>query len=254
MTRGRSVTPRSNQLLITCEHGGHAVPTDLRPMFLGAGEILRSHRGWDPGALAVAVELAAGTSAPLLATTISRLVVECNRSVGHPRLFSEFTRHLDPSQRKSLLDRCYFPHRHAVESILEALTRVSPTVHLGIHSFTPVLDGYIRRVDIGILFDPARPFERSVAGRLRRRILHAAPGLRVRFNAPYRGTSDGLTTALRGRFSVARYAGIEIEINQNLVRSRARQRAIAGLLIDAAVGRDDVPAVTSGRGDHSPAA
>lgn len=254
MTRGRSITPRSSQLLITCEHGGHAVPTDLRPIFRGAGEVLRSHRGWDPGALAVAVDLAAGTSAPLLATTISRLVVECNRSVGHPRLFSEFTRHLDPSRRRSLLDRFYFPHRDAVESLLTALTRASPAVHLGIHSFTPVLDGRVRRVDIGILFDPARPFERNVAGRLHRRILHAAPGLRVRFNTPYRGTSDGLTTALRGRFSGARYAGIEIEINQGLVRSRARQRAIADLLTDAAVGRDDDSADTASRGDRSPAA
>jgi hypothetical protein len=37
--------------------------------------------------------------------------------------------------------------------------------------------------------------------------------MKVRFNYPYKGTSDGLTTTLRKKFG-PQYVGIEIEINQ----------------------------------------
>ena len=47
-----------------------------------------------------------------------------------------------------------------------------------------------------------------------------APELRVRYNYPYRGDSDGLTTWLRKKHPAARYLGIEIEINQRLVGTR----------------------------------
>ncbi|HUL82366.1 MAG TPA: N-formylglutamate amidohydrolase, partial [Gammaproteobacteria bacterium] len=43
------------------------------------------------------------------------------------------------------------------------------------------------------------------------------PSLRVRFNYPYSGMADGLTTALRKRHAEARYLGVELEINQALV-------------------------------------
>jgi hypothetical protein len=44
-----------------------------------------------------------------------------------------------------------------------------------------------------------------------------APELRVRYNYPYRGNTDGLGTWLRNRHPASRYLGIEIEINQRLV-------------------------------------
>src|SRR5436305_13375521 len=39
------------ELLITCEHGGNAVPERYRGAFAGAARALASHRGYDPGAL-----------------------------------------------------------------------------------------------------------------------------------------------------------------------------------------------------------
>jgi predicted N-formylglutamate amidohydrolase len=86
-------------------------------------------------------------------------------------------------------------------------------VHLGIHSFTPVLNGKPRNTDIGILYDPARPQERVYANVIKNEIKRLYPHMKVRFNYPYKGTSDGLTTSLRKKFG-SRYVGIEIEINQ----------------------------------------
>jgi predicted N-formylglutamate amidohydrolase len=87
---------------------------------------------------------------------------------------------------------------------------------LSIHSFTPKLDGQVRNCDVGILYDPKRPMEKTVAADLKRALVSMDGVLRVRWNYPYRGIADGFTTHLRKRFSKSRYAGIEIEINQQL--------------------------------------
>jgi predicted N-formylglutamate amidohydrolase len=105
-------------------------------------------------------------------------------------------------------------------------------VHVAVHSFTPVLNGAARRVDIGLLYDPARQGETSLCRRWRAALRDASgEKLTVRRNHPYRGVSDGLTRHLRTRFPAARYTGIELEINQKLLLRDAAARArLAALL------------------------
>ena len=103
-----------------------------------------------------------------------------------------------------------------MESALKPKTQSAKNatiVHLGIHSFTPVLNGKVRNTDIGILYDPSRPQERAYAQVIKSEIKRLYPTMKVRFNYPYKGTTDGLTTTLRKKFG-QRYVGIEIEINQ----------------------------------------
>src|SRR5690606_11334161 len=149
-------------------------------------------------------------------------------------LLSETTRGLDASAREAILARYYTPWRDAVrEHLAHAIARGdAPALHLSVHSFTPVLDGKMRTVEVGLLFDPARARERAFCDAWRRVMERDADaeGLRVRMNAPYRGTSDGHTTALRGVFGAARYLGIEVEVNNALLRSRAGRERIGGLL------------------------
>ena len=90
-------------LVLSCEHAGHRIPAPYRKLFRGKQRELRSHRGWDPGAIELARAMARETGAPLLANTVSRLVVETNRSVG-PKLFSEFTRTLTRDEKKKLVE------------------------------------------------------------------------------------------------------------------------------------------------------
>ena len=194
-------------LIVTCEHGGFRVPAAYRSLFRGRGAVLSSHRGWDPGAL----ELARRFRAPLLFSTTTRLLVELNRSPGHPRLFSEFTRDLDAAAKTRLIARHYLPYRAAVESAVRARRSV---LHLSSHSFTPVLDGEVRRMDVGLLYDPARRGEAAFCARWRAALLRLRPDLVVARNAPYRGTADGLVTHLRRTFGESRYLGIELEVNQ----------------------------------------
>ena len=107
-----------DRVLLTCEHGGAEVPAKYRGLFRSraAQSALRSHRGSDHGALWLAKTLQRSLRAPLLASTVTRLLVDLNRSLGHPQLFSEFSRPLDPAARVSLLESLYYPHRDRVES------------------------------------------------------------------------------------------------------------------------------------------
>ncbi len=204
--------------VVSCEHGGNRIPAPYRELFAGYENVLGSHRGFDPGALELARALARACGAPLIAATTSRLLVELNRSAHHPQLFSEFTRGLPRPVRQRILSRYYHPYRAQVERTVRfALARGAQVVHLSAHSFTPVLDGAIRNADVGLLYDPGRSEESCFCERWCRLLAERIAPLRVRRNYPYRGTADGLATALRHRFASARYLGIEIEVNQKHV-------------------------------------
>jgi predicted N-formylglutamate amidohydrolase len=203
-------------LVVTCEHGGNDIPPDYADAFASAGEILASHRGYDPGALELARRFAAELAAPLFHATVSRLVVELNRSRHHRSLFSEFTRGLPIETQSAILAAHYTPYRDAAEAEIARLINEHDAIvhHLSVHTFTPELAGEIRRADIGLLYDPRRPLERTWCEQWRQALKAVRPELIVRRNYPYRGISDGFVTQLRKRFASDRYAGVELEVNQ----------------------------------------
>ena len=223
-------------LVLSCEHGGASVPQRYRHLFDSkpARDALRGHRGSDLGALRLARSLERRHRVPLYASTVTRLLVDLNRSLGHPQLFSEFTRDLDPAELESLLDRHYFPHRTAVESWIDARVRRGDQVlHLGVHSFVPQIDGRTRTADIGLLYDPSRSPERRFCDRWKSSLHETAPELRVRRNYPYLGRSDGFTTHLRRALGSPQYLGIELEVNQRVLRTDENQRFLARVISDS---------------------
>lgn len=194
------------------------MPAPYRPLFRDREALLVSHRGWDPGTSALARDLAGALHAPCQVATVTRLLVDLNRSATNPAVFSEVTRALPEAERMELLALHHAPHRGRVEAAVSALVAEGYDVlHLGVHSFTPVLRGVERRADLALLYDPARPSERAFAAAWTERLRTALPMRRVRRNHPYRGSSDGLTTTLRRSFPADRYLGIEIEVSQALV-------------------------------------
>jgi predicted N-formylglutamate amidohydrolase len=239
------VSRKPPALLLTCEHASNRVPARWAATMAGARRALASHRGWDPGALNLARFLARRLAVPLTAGGASRLVVDLNRSRHHPRLFSQWTSLLPPASREAILDAIWRPYREDVARQVEVSRRGGRRVlHLSIHSFTPVLDGRRRDVDLGLLFDPARAGERRLARAWKpalqaalalpsRRTRAAGSPLRVRLNAPYRGTADGLTTDLRRRFPATAYIGLELEVNQRLpAGDPAAWRRLRTLILD----------------------
>jgi predicted N-formylglutamate amidohydrolase len=221
--------------IITCEHGGNRIPAPYRRLFRGQRALLDSHRGYDPGALVMAKALAGAWRAPLVASTTSRLLIDLNRSIGHPQLFSAVTRAAPAEIRAQIVEQYYRPYRAQVErSVGQAVSRGHRVIHVSSHSFTAELDGKVRGADVGLLYHPGRRGEVEVCARWKESLAALAPELRMRRNYPYEGKGDGLTSHLRRRFAESDYVGIELELNQSIVFAAGRRwTALRRVLIDA---------------------
>jgi len=217
-------------LILSCEHASGSVPTRYSRWFASAGarRALASHRGLDIGAIAVARAFRRAFGCPLFHASVTRLLVDTNRSPHHARLHSEFSRALPAPERAALLQTYYYPYRQRLHSAVAAVVGSGRrAVHVSVHSFTPRLAGEVRTADIGLLYDPARAPEARMAARWREQLRRAAPALRVRRNYPYRGVADGLCTWLRTEFPARSYLGIELEMNQRFFLDHHRVESAA---------------------------
>lgn len=221
--------------IITCEHGGNRIPAPYRYLFRDHRAMLNTHRGYDPGALRMARELSSAFDAPLVTSTVSRLIVDLNRSLTHPKVFSVVTRAASEALRAAIVERYYRPYRAEVERLVrQSVSRGRRVVHISSHSFTPVLNGRVRQADIGLLYDPGRHGEVTLCARWKESLAALAPEFRVRRNYPYAGKGDGLTSHLRRCFARQVYVGIELEINQRIVSAGGRDWArLRGVLIES---------------------
>lgn len=197
--------------------------------------MLDSHRGFDPGALAMARSLATALRAPLVVSTISRLLVDLNRSIGNRQLFSAATRSAPATVREEIIERHYRPYRVQVERLVRrSVCHGRRVIHVSSHSFTPELHGKVRHADVGLLYHPGRRWEVELCARWKVSLAALAPELRVRRNYPYAGKDDGLTSYLRLAFPPAAYIGIELEVNQALVLSSGpRWMALRRVLVES---------------------
>ncbi len=217
--------------LVTCEHGGNRIPRRYAEAFASHRALLETHRGWDPGALNLARQLAKTLDAPLIVSQTSRLLVDPNRSEHHRAVFSSISRALPGDEKQRILEEHYRPYRAEVAAAADALIAAGKRViHVSAHSFTPVLDGETRVADIGLLYDPRRPHEATLCNAWLPSLTAALPGLTIRRNYPYRGNADGLTTSLRRKYRADRYLGIEVELNQRLLAEPATYRRVCAAI------------------------
>jgi len=215
ITREQSATSAATSLVITCEHGGNWLPAPYRYLFRSCRTVLESHRGFDSGALAMATTLARNFDAPLLTSTVSRLLVDLNRSIGHRNLHSEAIRTLPAAIRQEIIEHYYQPYRTEAERLVaQGVARRGRVIHISCHSFTNYLNGVMRHADIGLLYDPARPAEKALCANWKSVLNVSAPDFQVRRNFPYQGRNDGLTSSLRKKFPSDAYTGVELELNQ----------------------------------------
>ncbi|MDY6388349.1 MAG: N-formylglutamate amidohydrolase [Fibrobacter sp.] len=201
---------RSDSILIlTCEHASNKLPAAFKKAV--PAEVLKTHRAYDIGALAVFRKLVKFAKPEFYSEgKYSRLFVDLNRTITNKSAFSDYLR--DNEKAKMQATAYWTEYRAAIEKFVKANAK-KEIIHLGIHSFTPILNGNVRNTDIGILYDPSHPQECAYARVIKDEIKRLYPAMKVRFNYPYKGTSDGLTTTLRKKFGPG-YVGIEIEINQ----------------------------------------
>ncbi|GHC51120.1 N-formylglutamate amidohydrolase [Ulvibacter litoralis] len=199
------------KLLLTCEHGGNKIPKAYKNFF--HTPVLKTHRGYDLGALDLFQFLKSLSDASFFSTT-SRLLIELNRSLHHRNLFSEFSSEFSKKEKAELITTYYVPYRAAVEkNIKNEIENGESVLHLSIHSFTPKLHGEKRNCDIGLLYDSKKKKEQEFCKQFKEGLLQQDSSLQVRFNYPYLGSADGFTTYLGKQFP-KNYIGVEIEVNQ----------------------------------------
>lgn len=217
------------QVLLVCEHASNHVPQGYE---LGISEAVRaSHVAWDPGAGAVAAELAALLGAPLVSGGWSRLIYDCNRPPQAPDAVparSEIhdipgNAALDAAGRAARAEACYGPFRATLAGALE---EHAPAALVTVHSFTPVFDGRPREVEIGVLHDEDT---RLADAMMALAPAHAAH--EVRRNQPY-GPEDGVTHTLREHALPRGALNVMLEIRNDLIATEPARSDMAAMLAD----------------------
>ncbi|PKU22179.1 N-formylglutamate amidohydrolase [Telmatospirillum siberiense] len=207
--------------LIVCDHASNQVPPRLAGLGLTAAALDR-HIAWDIGAAVVARRLAKRLGASAVLSCVSRLVIDCNRPLGHDTSICEESdgtgvpgnRRLEDGQVRQRATDYFYPYHGAISTHLgriEASGNDAAAV-IAVHSFTPEMNGQARPWHVGILWnrDPRLAVPLIEA-------LRADGGLEVGDNQPYSGRTSNYTVDLHGG-SCGR-PHVSIEIRQDLLIS-----------------------------------
>lgn len=173
--------------LVICDHASRHIPPEYGDLGVSEQEIAR-HIGWDIGAADVARELARLLDAPAVLCGTSRLVIDCNRRLDDPSSIPEASdgtpvpgnRNLSAEERRRRAERFFRPYHAEIERRLDGFA--APPALVSIHSFTPVMNGFVRPWHVGLLYDEDDRLARPIVAALRRE-----PGLVVGDNEPYSG-------------------------------------------------------------------
>ena len=185
--------------VIVCDHASNRLPAKYGDLGLSHAERV-SHIAWDPGALAVSRELSHLLDAPVVQSTVSRLIIDCNRDLDAPDLIwtlSEATRiaaneKIDVEERQYRITHFHKPYHAAIETLLEARRHAGQeTVLVCMHSFTPVYHGVARPWPIGLIHGTDTRYTKGLFDALKAE----APQLNIGWNEPY-AALNGVTLTL----------------------------------------------------------
>lgn len=219
--------------VFVCDHASNFFPPPY-DQCLGVTEAEKTaHISWDPGALGVARGLSEQLDSPLVRTTISRLVIDCNREEDRVDLIpslSETTeirgnRDLSEVEKSFRLDLVHRPFHSSIDEVIDQRQeRGLPTAVVSIHSFTPVYKGESRPWEIGLISDKDRSLADPVIADLIDR-----GGLTVGDNEPY-APSDGVYYTIRRHGEDRHLPCLMIEIRNDEITTPEEETRWADLL------------------------
>ncbi|MBK1646431.1 N-formylglutamate amidohydrolase [Thiocapsa imhoffii] len=146
----------AGRVVLVCDHASNRVPRRLGTLGLTPSQ-LDDHIAWDPGAEQVAQGLAQQLDAPLILSSFSRLVIDCNRPLGHPNSIAMISDgvtipgnvNLSSDERRVRATTLFQPYHDAIDGLLSQRSGHACCL-LSIHSFTPILDGQVRPWPVGV--------------------------------------------------------------------------------------------------------
>ena len=190
--------------LVVCDHASNRVPGRLCRLGLPR-DALHRHIAWDIGAASVARRLAARLGTTAVLSGVSRLVIDCNRPLGHPTSICETRatgrrfraiRPWRPPRSVSALRQLFLPlSRGDLDPSRTGSKKRGPDVAalIAVHSFTPVLGGQPRPWHVGVLWNRDRRLAVPLIEALR-----ADGDLVVGDNEPYSGRDSNFTVDVHG--------------------------------------------------------
>ncbi len=213
--------------LLVADHCGKRIPHALGTLGLRVADQER-HIAWDIGTASLGECLANTLDAVFLRQPYSRLVIDCNRDPDAmdaiPATSDETiiarNQLLSPEDRAARVSEIHEPYHRAIaaEICRRSQTGLS-TLLVSLHSFTPVMAGFVRPWQIGVLHDGAND---AMALRLLA-WLRAQKRWVVGDNEPYRMDSTDYTVP---RHAFAAGLGyVEIEVSQRELRAESGWRA-----------------------------
>ncbi len=225
-------------VVLICDHAANAVPKSLAGLGLGRDELNR-HIGWDAGAAELARLLADRLDAPAVLAGYSRLVIDCNRKLGHETSIPAMSdgtaipgnRNVTTDGVARRADAIFHPFHRAVEEVIAAVRARGPApAIMAIHSFTPEMEGVPRPWHISVLWDKDPRIPIPLMAALRRR-----DGLVVGDNEPYSGREHyGYSTEVHA--TAAGLPNALIEVREDQIRTADGIARYAGILCDALAG------------------
>jgi predicted N-formylglutamate amidohydrolase len=184
--------------VIVVDHASNRIPPRWGDLGLSPHDRVR-HIAWDPGALAVSLRLSELLDVPVVHSTVSRLVIDCNRDVDAPDLvpkISELTdipgnAGLTPDDLQRRIATAHAPFHDAIDRVLAAREAAGLiTILICMHSFTPSYKGVKRPWPIGLIHARDQRYTAAL-----RDALAGDASLNIGWNEPY-SALNGVTYTL----------------------------------------------------------
>lgn len=176
-------------MVLICDHASNRVPPGYGNLGLGSAEFAR-HIAWDIGAAAITEIVAQRFDAPAILSTVTRLLVDCNRGFEDPNLtpaVSDGTeipanRGISQEERETRWRTYHQPYHAAITQAIDCkLASGRGPMVLSIHSMTAALRGIARPWQITVCWDDDQRLSAPMLDALR---THS--GIVVGDNEPYR--------------------------------------------------------------------
>jgi predicted N-formylglutamate amidohydrolase len=205
-------------ILLMCEHASPALPAKYAGLGL-AEDVFNQHVAFDIGARDMTLEMVERLDAPAVVANFSRLLIDPNREPDQPGFIPEASDGIAIPGNVGL-DREEVGHRmrtyHEVFHDTVALqllkmrrSGVTPIV-VGVHSFTPIMQGAGRPWEVGLLWNRDPRLAVRLLAWLRR-----DPQLTVGDNEPYSGRVLGHSMDEHGGRNG--FANVVLEVRQDLI-------------------------------------
>jgi len=223
----------ASPIVLVCDHASNRMPKGLGTLGLTAAQRLM-HIAWDPGALSLSLALSRMLDAPLVQSTFSRLVIDCNRYPDAHDLIPQQSEHVvipgnadvSVEERERRMETLHRPY-HAEISRQLALrdARGMESVLVFMHSFTPVFHGVLRPWPIGLIHGRRTGFTRALYEALQAEPVEGPVG----WNLPY-PAQEGVYYSLDTHADATGRDATLIEMRHDLILFPAQVARWADLL------------------------